>query len=70
MDCNDGRQRASGAGLQNVGYLYNGYSSPPVFAGVLNLSLSGTFESLSNEPEPSNVGYINPDDPDGCPLLP
>lgn len=54
----------------HVGYLYKGFSSPPVFAGVVNLSLSGTIESLSDEPPPSNGGYINPDDPDECPLLP
>ncbi|MBI2950124.1 MAG: hypothetical protein HYY23_21020 [Verrucomicrobia bacterium] len=53
----------------HVGYLYKGFSSPPVFAGIVNLSLSGTIESLSLEPEPSSEGYTVPDVPAECPLL-
>lgn len=52
----------------HAGYLYKGFSSPPVFAGVVNLSLSSTIESLSSEPEPWSVGYAIPENPPGCPL--
>lgn len=38
------------------------------FAGIVNLPLSGTIESLAAQPQPSGEGYTIPEDPAECPL--
>lgn len=53
----------------HLGYLYLFEGNPvrEVFAGVVVLPMSGTFESLTVEPEPSSSGYTVPEDPPDCP---
>ena len=53
------------------GYLYTYSDTNPIsllLAGVVDLPLGGTIESLSQETEPSSAGYSVPDNPAGCPL--